>query len=248
MASASWFSQPDNMPTKISILKNMNSINSWVDFEQLFLMLSPTISSLPDVLVLSQLSHQNSFNHQRKYLNISPQQNKHHPQFLESGVYSVFIVVVSVLSRIINKRGLLWTFIQNLGIYLLSHIKRCSTINATELNFCVRNGNRCTLCAIYTKILNKNSCCYLFCFCVCYRNIVVCIYSVSSLYQDCVHTNIFNIIEALRMLHLFCSIPRKEQKAYINTLRAISNAQLHIFLCFHLHPINLVVSKGTYPD
>lgn len=178
---------------------------------------------------------------------ISPQQ-KTHPQFLESGVYSVFIVVVSALSRIINKRGLLWTFIQNLGIYLLSHIKRCSTINATELNFCVRNGNRCTLCAIYTKILNKNSCCYLFCFCVCYRNIVVCIYSVSSLYQDCVHTNIFNIIEALRMLHLFCSIPRKEQKAYINTVRAISNAQLHIFLCFHLHPINLVVSEGTYPD
>ena len=36
----------------------------------------------------------------------SPQQ-KTHPQFLESGVYSVFIVVVSVLSRIINKRGLL---------------------------------------------------------------------------------------------------------------------------------------------
>ena len=178
----------------------------------------------------------------------SPPQQKTHPQFLESGVYSVFIVVVSVLSRIINKRGLLWTFIQNLGIYLLSHIKRCSTINATELNFCVRNGNRCTLCAIYTKILNKNSCCYLFCFCVCYRNIVVCIYSVSSLYQDCVHTNIFNIIEALRMLHLFCSIPRKEQKAYINTVRAISNAQLHIFLCFHLHPINLVVSEGTYPD
>ena len=123
-----------------------------------------------------------------------------------------------------------------------------STIGARGLNFCVRNGNRCTLCAIYTKILNKNSCCYLFCFCVYYRNIVVCIYSVSSLYQDCVHTNIFNIIEALRMLHLFCSIPRKEQKAYINTVRAISNAQLHIFLCFHLHPINLVVSEGTYPD
>ena len=36
----------------------------------------------------------------------SPPQ-KTHPQFLESGVYSVFIVVVSVLSRIINKRGLL---------------------------------------------------------------------------------------------------------------------------------------------
>ena len=37
----------------------------------------------------------------------SPPQQKTHPQFLESGVYSVFIVVVSVLSRIINKRGLL---------------------------------------------------------------------------------------------------------------------------------------------
>ena len=48
--------------------------NSWVDFGQLFLIFSPTTPSLPDVLVLSQLSHQNSFNHQRKCLNISPQQ------------------------------------------------------------------------------------------------------------------------------------------------------------------------------
>ncbi len=37
-----------------------------------------------------------------------------------------------------------------------------------------------------------------------------------------------------------------EQKAGINTVRAISSAWLHIFLCLHLHPINLVVSKGTY--
>ena len=35
-------------------------------------------------------------------------------------------------------------------------MKPCSTIDATELNFCVRNGNRCTLCAIRTKILKKN--------------------------------------------------------------------------------------------
>ncbi len=47
------------------------------------------------------------------------------------------------------------SFFQDLGIYLLSHVKPRSTIDATELNFCVRKGNRCTLCAIYTKILKK---------------------------------------------------------------------------------------------
>ena len=46
---------------------------------------------------------------------------------------------------------------QNLGMYLLSHVKPRSTIDATELNYCVRNGNRCTLRAIHTKILKRNN-------------------------------------------------------------------------------------------
>ena len=45
---------------------------------------------------------------------------------------------------------------QSLGMYLLSHVKPRSTIDAVELNFCVRNGNRCTLHAIHTKTLRRN--------------------------------------------------------------------------------------------
>ena len=133
------------MPTKISILKNMNSINSGVDFRQLFLILSrpshhclaywcyqtkatwrnfllktserkskivfsrlfylskkfTTLNSLTKTPSITKESISKSYSYK-----IPPQQ-KTHPQFLESGVYSVFIVVVSVLSRIINKRELL---------------------------------------------------------------------------------------------------------------------------------------------
>jgi hypothetical protein len=40
---------------------------------------------------------------------------------------------------------------KNAGIALLFHrVKPCSTIAASELNFCVRNGNRCGLAAIDT--------------------------------------------------------------------------------------------------
>ena len=38
----------------------------------------------------------------------------------------------------------------------------------------------------------------------------------------------------------------QEEKACINIIRAISIARLHVFLRFHLQPINLVVSEGTY--
>ena len=132
------------MPTKISILKNMNSINSGMDFGQLFLMLSrpshhclaywcyQTKATWRNFLFntserKSKIAFSRLFYWSKKFTTLNsltktpsitkesisksysykiPQQ-KTHPQFLESGVYSVFIVVVSVLSRIINKRGLL---------------------------------------------------------------------------------------------------------------------------------------------
>ena len=42
------------------------------------------------------------------------------------------------------------------------------------------------------------------------------------------------------------SVLQREEKACINIVRAISSARLHVFRRLHLHPIDLVVSKGTY--
>ncbi len=49
----------------------------------------------------------------------------------------------------------LYSFSQDLGIYLLFHVNPRSTIDVTRLNCCVRKGNRCTPRTIDTKILKK---------------------------------------------------------------------------------------------
>ncbi len=83
-----------------------------------------------------------------------------------------------IISRALYINSINVSFSQNLGIYLLSHVKPRSTIDVTKLNFCVRNGNRCTLRTIYTKILEKKKCLSKKCFVI--RNIVI---SVSNMYK-----------------------------------------------------------------
>lgn len=53
--------------------------------------------------------------------------------------------------------NILFSFSQDLGIYLLSHVNPRSTIDVTKLNCCVRKGNRCTPRTIDTKILKKRT-------------------------------------------------------------------------------------------
>ncbi len=52
---------------------------------------------------------------------------------------------------------ILFSFVQDLGTYLLSHVNPRSTIDVTKLNCCVRKGNRCTPRTIDTKILKKRT-------------------------------------------------------------------------------------------
>ena len=67
------------------------------------------------------------------------------------------IVYVRITLYIQNHYFLIWySFVQDLGIYLLSHVNPRSTIDVTKLNCCVRKGNRCTPRTIDTKILKKN--------------------------------------------------------------------------------------------
>ena len=81
-----------------------------------------------------------------------------------------------------------------------------STIGARELNYCVRDGNRCILSAILTTLKVRTL----------------------KTEQQLTHTAFF-------------------LKNHWSSVRPISIGQLHILLCLHLRPINVVVSHEPYP-
>ena len=115
------------------------------------------------------------------------------------------------------------------------HSCPCSIIGATELNFCVRDGNRCCLCAIATEkrlTFNKH-------FWQLLRRLhdTCCCYSLQG--NACLFPKIFSGFGA-KLPSPRCTV----KTFYGQASRSISTGKLNTLLCLHTRPINVVVSNG----
>ena len=122
-----------------------------------------------------------------------------------------------------------------------------SIIGAKELNYCVRDGNRCILPAIVTGFLARL-------FTVLLRHVSC--FAVLT-YPSTLRSSTFTFLAlqrksfAILKLQIFVPSKLKSIKPYIypnhwSSFRPISIGQLNISLCLHLRPINVIVSHGSY--
>jgi hypothetical protein len=93
----------------------------------------------------------------QKSLSRKKQKSKDSIQKNSRVLFENLIVYERITLYILNEIFNLFSFSQDLGIYLLSHVNPRSTIDVTKLNCCVRKGNRCTPRTIDTKILKKRN-------------------------------------------------------------------------------------------
>ncbi len=139
---------------------------------------------------------------------------------------------------------------------------RPSTIGATGLNFCVRNGNRCDPSAIATETFTPNPFGSATGQTVSTQRRACEISDVYSIvnhnrFSRICHTRLFRI-RWLDLSRIQTVILSEDSIASTNTQlgvvneekpspRPISTGQLNTLLCVHFRPINVVVFHGPYP-